>query len=90
MGAEMIHCETHGEVCAAFVCEHLVKSSGLPWHSRRPDEDNPWPDAWCGKCHMAYEGQGEWNEISEIEVNILLICHQCYKRTKSNSSVHYI
>ncbi len=90
MSTEKIHCKTHGEAVAAYVCEHLVGASGLSWHSRRPDDESPWPDAWCGKCHMAYEREGEWNDTTEGEVNIQLICDQCYERTKVECSVHYI
>jgi hypothetical protein len=90
MSEEKFHCTTHGEANEAYVCEHLVKASGLSWCSRRPDKESPWPDAWCGKCHVAYEREGEWNEASEVGVNIEIICHRCYERTKAECTVHYI
>ena len=90
MTAKKVTCGTHGEAYEAYVCEHLIGASGLKWYSHEPSEENPWPDAWCGRCHTEFEREGEWNETSEASVNIKLICHQCYERTKAKCSVHYI
>ena len=90
MTAEKVSCDTHGEAYEAYVCKHLVGASGLTWHSHEPSEEHPWPDAWCGQCHVAFEREGEWNEKSEVGVNIKLICHQCYERTKKSCSVLYV
>ncbi len=90
MSGAKLHCTTHGEANEAYVCEHLVKASGLSWHSRPPDEESPWPDAWCGDCHNVFAREGEWNETTEGEVRIKLICSLCYVHTKAKCLVHYI
>jgi hypothetical protein len=90
MSTDKIECDTHGQAFTTFVCQHLVGGEGLEWHSTEPDEENPWPDAWCGECNAAFEREGEWNEKSESEVRIKIVCHRCYESTKARCTVHYV
>jgi hypothetical protein len=90
MTTDRVTCGEHGEVSATYVCEHLIGAAGLSWHSHEPDDEHPWPDAWCGQCHTAFEREGEWNERSEVGVKISILCSACYERTKAKCNVHYI
>jgi len=90
MSSDKVTCDTHGEAFSTFVCEHLLRGSGLEWYSAEPTDDNQWPDAWCEKCHTAYAKEGEWNEKSEVGVKITLLCHLCYERTKAKCQVQYV
>lgn len=86
-----IECCEHGKAFATFICRHLVEGSNREWHSAEPDEEDQWPDAWCGECHQHYEAEGEWNEASEQAAgpdNIKLICHHCYERFRSQCTFH--
>ena len=86
-----IDCCEHGKAIATYVCKHLVERSNSEWHSAEPDEEDPWPDAWCGKCHRHYALEGEWNDTSEHAAgtdSIKLICHHCYERFKANCTFH--
>ena len=80
-----VRCAGHGEAWETYVCEHLVKKAKQPWFSAYPDEENPWPDAWCGKCDAAFQREGEWNERNEGEMRIKLLCSGCYIEGRMDS-----
>ncbi|GLR12204.1 hypothetical protein GCM10007907_09940 [Chitinimonas prasina] len=73
-----ISCDTHGCRHTTFVCRHLAADPVQPWYCDYPAEDNPWPDAWCGECNLAYEREGEWNELNSDVADIQLLCSGCY------------
>ena len=87
-----VTCECHGEAYESFVCEHLTNASGVDWYSAEPIDDDPWPSAWCDKCHKAFLAEGEWNEKSENAANLKadLICHQCYESIRAKCNVHIL
>ena len=89
---ETLPCSTHGEAHITYVCQHLIHGSNTDWHSREPDEESPWPDAWCGLCHMHFQAEGEWNERSEHAAGLAaeLLCPQCYEARRAACSVHYL
>lgn len=82
-----IECEEHGTREATFVCQHLVKGEGLGFHQGSDDDDPPapLPDAWCDSCETVRAEEGGWNDRSEAEAKIGLLCSDCYlKRRQLN------
>lgn len=84
-----IQCEGHGEAYSTFVCEHLATKVPQEWFGNFPEEDNPWPDAWCVKCNSIFLREGEWNEKNEKEIKLKIICDRCYSDARS-LSVDYL
>lgn len=80
-----ISCDTHGETYRTFICGHLAANSTQRWFCNLPSEADPWPDAWCEKCEAALIAEGEWNERSEAELDLKLICHCCYESMMAQS-----
>ncbi|HEY7312360.1 MAG TPA: hypothetical protein VH643_23555 [Gemmataceae bacterium] len=82
---EQVHCERHGPATATFVCQHLVRGSGLGFFSADDPADS-YPDAWCGQCEevRVREG-GEWNDSSEAFAKVTLLCHHCYEMVRSRN-----
>jgi hypothetical protein len=83
--SQTLHCPTHGESQAAYVCEHLAENAVQRWHCDYPREDNAFPDAWCDICNVEFLKQGEWNEKNEGFIKIKLLCSSCYERGKEES-----
>jgi hypothetical protein len=81
-----VECGEHGQAHATYVCRCLVAQPVQRWHGDYPDEDNPWPDAWCERCNAAYEREGgEWNERNQDAAKIALLCHHCYEAKRGAS-----
>jgi hypothetical protein len=81
--ADTIQCETHGESQEAYVCTHLTGDApGLGFKSDEPDDENPFPDAWCDDCEIIRTAHDGWNEESEKLTKIVLICSGCYERAR--------
>ena len=81
-----VQCGDHGPAIATFVCRHLVLGSGLGFYWAE-DPDDPYPDAWCGRCEevRVREG-GEWNDVSEAFTKVTLICHHCYEGARARNA----
>ncbi|HKR31617.1 MAG TPA: DUF2199 domain-containing protein [Terriglobales bacterium] len=78
-----IQCATHGECQETFVCTHLVgESSGLGFNRDDPDDDHPFPDAWCDDCEIIRSAHGGWNDESSKLAKISLLCSGCYERAR--------
>lgn len=78
-----IQCSTHGECQQAFVCSHLVgEAAGLGFNRNEPDEENPFPDAWCDDCELIRAAHDGWNQESEKLTKIVLLCSGCYERAR--------
>lgn len=80
---EEIECSADGKGYEAYVCSHLFQNSAQVWYSATPTPDNPWPDAWCGKCNDVYERDGEWTDENSASLHIKLICSFCYERQRA-------
>lgn len=80
-----IECSTHTTGFETFVCEHLANNPVQVWFSDEASESNPWPDAWCAKCHEAFEEQGEWNDKNEGRMKLKLLCHRCYALARAKA-----
>jgi hypothetical protein len=83
---DTIECGRHGSAHATYVCRCLIAQPLQRWRGELPDEENPWPDAWCGRCNIAFEREGgEWNERNEGAAKIALLCHRCYEDKRGES-----
>jgi hypothetical protein len=81
--ADKIQCGTHGECSQAFVCFHLLgETAGLGFNSEEPDEETPFPDAWCDNCEIIREANDGWDEESEKLADIRMLCSGCYERAR--------
>lgn len=81
--ADKIQCDTHGECFATFVCTHLlVESAGLGFNRNEPDDEEPFPDAWCDNCEIIRVAHDGWDEESEKLAEISMICSGCYERAR--------
>lgn len=78
-----IKCSHHPEGFATFICEHLSSTPEQVWFSNPPDEEDKWPDAWCGACEALFLEYGEWNELNQSKREIVAICHHCYEELRS-------
>jgi hypothetical protein len=74
-----IECAHHGDGFATFICEHLHLDPAQEWFSNEPDEQDRWPDAWCGACETLFQEKGEWSEEDESKREIVVLCHHCYE-----------
>lgn len=78
---DKVQCATHGESEATYVCCHLAAGNfGLGFNRNEPEENNPFPDAWCDDCERIRVAHGGWNEESEKLMKIQLLCSGCYQR----------
>ena len=78
-----IQCSQHMGGFATFICEHLAATPEQVWFSNPPEEDDKWPDAWCGACEALFLEYGEWNELNQSKREIVAICHHCYEELRS-------
>jgi hypothetical protein len=81
-----VECSDHGRGFATYICEHLVANPAQPWFSNKPDEEEPWPDAWCTSCETLFLEQGEWNEKNQPLRQIKMVCHHCYEKLRSQAT----
>jgi hypothetical protein len=79
------HCERHGDMQEAFVCEHLLQGSHLGLFTDPKDTSNPRPDAWCSSCERVRLEPGGWNEQSEAQIKVKLVCGGCYDEIKERN-----
>jgi hypothetical protein len=84
-GARLVECASHGQAYATYICKHLVSKPKQRWFADLPEEDWPWPDAWCTKCQAIFERQGGWPEDGE-EAPIALVCNHCYQDKRAESA----
>jgi len=88
-GPRLVRCGDHGEAYETYVCRHLAADPLQAWFGGYPEEDNPWPDAWCAECNGVYlrEG-GQWSDAATDAIGIKLICSECYMDGRSRSVEH--
>jgi hypothetical protein len=81
--ADLIQCPTHGECRQTFVCIHLTgESAGLGFNRNDPDDDNPFPDAWCDDCEIIRAAHDGWNDECSKLTKIVVLCSGCYERSR--------
>jgi hypothetical protein len=81
-----IHCPTHGESHATFVCVHLATSDGRGFYYAASPDD-PRPDAWCYDCDLGLLKEGEWTERLEEAAQITILCTGCYDTVRERNQV---
>lgn len=85
---ELVVCGEHGESPSTFACRHVATGVACGFHCSADDPDDRWPDAWCDLCEEAFQAAGGWNEVSEKQADIQLLCCHCYEAARSrNQSV---
>lgn len=82
---ESVACGEHGGGRATYVCVHLAADPVQRWYGEYPDDDAPWPDAWCAACNEHYASEGEWNERNEDAIQVTALCHHCYEAARGRS-----
>ena len=82
---ETLDCPIHGEAYPAYICPHLADDPNQEWFCDYPSADNPWPDAWCAVCDIAFKDQAARNEKPGEIRNPSTICHHCYEIGHGNS-----
>jgi hypothetical protein len=81
--SDTVQCATHGETGEAFVCAHLnVDSVSLGFNRDDPDDEDPFPEAWCDNCEIIHAAYGEWNDESLELTKFILLCTGCYERAR--------
>jgi hypothetical protein len=82
----IVSCSIHGDAKSeAFVCEHLVAHTKLGFYFDIDDQNNPFPDAWCGDCEKIRKKYGGWNDFSEALIKVNLVCGECYEQIKAKN-----
>jgi hypothetical protein len=76
-----ISCGEHDKGHATYVCEHLLRGSGLGFHCGfdPEDADDPCPDAWCDACEEELDGGDDWLSAPDAAARIRLLCDRCYE-----------
>jgi len=82
---DSVHCDSHGEAAATFVCGHLADDPVQRWHGSAASTDNPWPDAWCDRCNESYLREGEWTDANSSCLDLKVLCCGCYEEAKGRS-----
>jgi len=83
---QLVECSHHTKGFATYICEHLLANPAQEWFSNKPDEEQPWPDAWCAPCEALFLEQGEWNDKNQSRREIKMVCHHCYENLRSQRS----
>ncbi len=79
-------CGRHGETPATFACLHVTRGVSCGFHASAEDPDEKWPDAWCDLCDEVLQAAGgEWNEISEKQAAIQVMCTHCYEHAREHN-----
>ena len=72
----VVDCGEHGTQRPAYICQHLLGSSGLGFFT--PDSGDGELEGWCADCERVRAGVGEWNDESEKYAGITLVCERCF------------
>lgn len=80
---DLVQCDVHGEGEKAYVCSHLADNGvGLGFNANEPEEEDPFPDAWCDECELIREAHDGWTEETEKLVTVSLLCSGCYEAVR--------
>jgi hypothetical protein len=80
--AGVVHCDTHGDGGATFVCRHLVDGTAAAMFSEPPRVAVPWPDAWCERCEAQHAARGGWTDEAEAFAGLSVLCSGCYSQRR--------
>jgi hypothetical protein len=82
-----VECATHGSSTPAYVCTHLLDGlarrdvRAIGFHEGEPDaeDEDPYePCGWCDACEQIRAAEDGWNEASESQIKIHLVCLECF------------
>jgi hypothetical protein len=83
-GRRIVHCERHGDMQEAFVCEHLLNGIRRGFFTGSEDTSSR-PDAWCSICEGIRREHGGWNSESEALISVKLVCGGCYDEIRARN-----
>jgi hypothetical protein len=89
-----IECSAHQKQRVAFVCKHLIGATKVGFNEAfETFEDMELADdddfqAWCNKCEVIRQREGEWNDTSMAFAEIKLVCEKCYFEMKELNLGH--
>jgi len=82
---KIISCSEHGEQRPAYVCAHLQNNPSQDWFSNLQSRDDLFPDAWCAACEEVFQKRGVWDDESEEQPDIAVVCENCYENMRAES-----
>jgi hypothetical protein len=89
-----VDCHAHEKQRVAFVCKHLIGKEKVGFNEAfdtfdgmELGEDDDF-QAWCDKCEVERQKEGEWNDASTAFADIKLICEKCYFEMKELNLGH--
>ncbi len=83
-----VSCRNHGSTPSTYVCRHLARDSGRGYFPAfEPDEEDPWPDAWCGDCEKMFLERGEWTESAMEMAAVAVLCTHCYEAARERNQL---
>jgi hypothetical protein len=70
---------------AAFVCRHVLDSlrTGSRVGCHTPSDSEGDDQGWCDACERVRAREGEWNDRSEANADIRLICLDCFQEARA-------
>src|ERR1700744_4982346 len=82
-----MECRVHGIRQPAFICRHLQHGIGVGFFSpgSQPTADEPWKQGWCAACEEARLKAGGWNDESEAQASIRVVCDGCFEDSRSRN-----
>ncbi len=84
-----VECAAHGSTPSTYVCQHIANGRGNGFVTAwEPDEEDPWPDAWCNACDQEWEKRGEWTDSAAEIAAIKLLCTHCYEEARLRNLQH--
>lgn len=89
-----VECEVHEYRRIAFVCKHLNHKTKVGFQEAfETVEDMELSDdddfqAWCDKCEVVRQSEGEWSEKLMKFAGIKVVCEKCYFEMKELNLGH--
>jgi hypothetical protein len=89
-----IECSKHKLNRIAFTCIHILTEKKVGFEELFETQENMnleegddlW--AWCNKCELIRQKEGEWNDNLMAFSNMQIICEKCYFELKEiNQSI---
>ena len=87
-------CSKHGSTDPAFVCGHVARGTGLGFYvACEPNPDDPdrgefgrFLNAWCEQCEQERLRYGGWDDRSESNLNLKLVCLHCFAEIRRRNT----
>jgi len=82
MTDRIVSCITHGEQRPTFACHHLVHGVGIGFITPNDGADSDEQTAWCEACEEVRAAEGGWNDRSEANARVTMICSGCFEASR--------